>query len=188
MAAVLHPTVDELLRGLEQIRRSPVDEGVLELIVRRPVAEAREVCSTGDLSVEHGLVGDSWFARGSRRTEDGSAEPDRQLTVMNARAIALFAGDDEQRWALAGDQLYVDFDLSDQNLPAGSRVKIGDAVIEVTAAPHTGCAKFSQRFGADALRFVNAPEGSRLRLRGLNARVVEAGRISAGDAVVKVAR
>lgn len=188
MSAVCHPTTDELQRGLHHVRESPAVEGVLELIVRRPAIDAREVCAAGELSIETGLVGDGWLARGSRHTIDGSAEPDRQLTVMNVRSIELLAGDDRTRWPLAGDQLYVDLDLSATNLPTGSRVKIGGAVVEVTAPPHTGCAKFSRRFGADALRFVNSPEGSVLRLRGLNARVVEGGPITTGDAVVKLAR
>ena len=87
---------------------------------------------------------------------DGSANPDAQLTLMNARVVALVAGERE-RWPLAGDQLYVDLDLSADNLPPGTRLAVGSAVIEVTPEPHTGCAKFSARFGSEALRFVNSP-------------------------------
>jgi MOSC domain-containing protein YiiM len=177
-----HRSAEELEAGLDEIRRAPSDDGVLELIVRRPVAEAREVLQEAQLSLDEGVVGDNWRARGSRHTEDGSAEPGRQLTIMNARAIALFAGD-RARWPEAGDQLYVDLDISAASLPAGTRLGIGDAVVEVSVEPHTGCAKFRQRFGPDASRLVNAPAGRELNLRGINARVVEPGTIRTGDAV-----
>jgi MOSC domain-containing protein YiiM len=175
----MHRDWDELEAGLAHIKRSPAAEGVLELIVRRPAVDEREVLEVAELDVEQGLVGDSWRQRGSRHTADGSAERDRQLTLMNSRAIALFAGD-RDRWALAGDQLYVDLDLSLANLPAGARLALGDAVIEVTAPPHTGCAKFRSRFGEQAWRFLNTPDGQALRLRGINARVVEPGRVQLG--------
>jgi MOSC domain-containing protein YiiM len=119
-----------------------------------------------------GLVGDTWRSRGSSRTEDGSSHPDMQLNIMNARAAQLVAGQ-EARWALAGDQLYVDLDLSEANLPPGTRLELGSAVIEITEQPHRGCAKFAERFGRDALRFVNSDTGRELRLRGVNAKVTE---------------
>jgi hypothetical protein len=177
--------MEELEAGLDEIRRSPKDGGVLELIVRRPLVDAREVLEEGELHLSEGLVGDSWKLRGSSRTPDGSAHPDMQLNVMNARAIALVARE-RHRWPLAGDQLYVDLDLSDENLPPGTRLSIGSAVIEVTPQPHTGCKKFVSRFGLDAMKFVNSPVGRRLRLRGLNARVVRPGRVRVGDAVKKL--
>ena len=177
-----HRTTAELRAGLDEIRASPPDGGRLELIVTRPVPGQREVLDAARLSAVDGLVGDGWRTRGSRHTADGSPEPDRQLTIMNARAIALFAGDPNRR-ALAGDQLYVDLDLSADNLPAGTRLRIGDAVVEVTALPHTGCAKFTLRFGADVTRFLNSPDGTALRLRGINARVVEPGQIAVCDEV-----
>lgn len=176
---------DELTSGLAEIRRSPADDGTLELIVRRPAESEREVLEEGLLDLEVGLVGDSWHVRGSSRTPDGSANPLAQLTLMNVRTIALLAGDRE-RWPLAGDQLFVDLDLSIENLPPETRLAVGDAVVEVTAEPHTGCAKFSARFGSDALRFVNSPDGRALRLRGLNARVVEPGTVRPGDSVRKL--
>jgi MOSC domain-containing protein YiiM len=179
-----HRTTAELLVGVDAVAGSPTDFGTLELIVTRPVPGERDVPTSAELSVEHGLVGDSWLERGSRHTEDGSPEADRQLTIANARALALFT-DDRARWPLAGDQLYVDLDLSDENLPPGTRLHVGEAVVEVTAAPHTGCAKFADRFGMDAARFVNSPDGLRLRLRGINARVVVAGAIRQGDEVRK---
>jgi MOSC domain-containing protein YiiM len=160
---------------------------VLELIVRRPLEDAREVLEEGELDLTEGLVGDSWKLRGSSRTPDGSAHPDMQLNVMNSRAVALIARERE-RWPLAGDQLYVDFDLSTEALPPGSRLEIGSAVIEITALPHTGCGKFVRRFGVDAMKLVNSDVGRALNLRGVNARVVTGGTVRVGDAIRRVAR
>jgi hypothetical protein len=185
LAEVRHFTTEELEAGLGHILLSPKDEGVLELIVRRPAVDEREVLEEGELDLVEGLKGDSWKVRGSSRTPDGSAHPDMQLNVMNARILDLVARDRE-RWRLAGDQLIVDMDLSDENLPAGTRLALGSAVIEVTEQPHTGCKKFVSRFGEDAVKFVNSPQGKRLRLRGLNARVVRPGVIRVGDAVRKI--
>jgi hypothetical protein len=182
---VAHLSPEQLAAGLEHIRSSPKSQGTLELIVRRPAVDEREVLDVGELDLADGLLGDTWKDRSSTRTPDGSPHPDMQLNVMNARAAGLVA-QQRDRWPLAGDQLYVDLDLSHENLSAGTRLAIGGAVIEVTDQPHRGCAKFSQRFGVDALRFVNSEEGSALRLRGLNARVVVPGTIRAGDAVRKI--
>lgn len=155
---------------------------MLALIVRRPKVDAREVIAEGELSLTDGLVGDSWRLRGSSRTADGGPHPNMQLNLMNARVIAAIAGP-MTRWPLAGDQLFVDLDLSQDNLPPGTRLSIGEAVIEVTDQPHTGCGKFSARFGLDALKWVNSPEGRALGLRGVNARVVTPGRIRQGDVI-----
>jgi MOSC domain-containing protein YiiM len=186
MARVAHRTTDEMVAALDTLRASPFDGGTIELIVRRPAVGERELLDEAELSVEAGVVGDTWRDRGSRHTPDGSAETNRQLTIMNARAIALFAGDDRARWAEAGDQLFVDINLSDDNLPAGTRVLLGTAVVEVTAEPHNGCAKFAVRFGQDAARFVNSPAGKELHLRGINARVVQPGAVARGDAAIKL--
>ncbi len=180
-----HRTHEELEAGLATIQLSPSDIGSLRMIVRRPEVDAREVLDVGELSSAEGLVGDTWKDRGSGRTDDGSPHPDMQLNVINARLIDLLAGA-EERWPLAGDQLYVDLDLSHENLPAGTRLAIGSAVIEVTEEPHSGCQKFSSRYGVDALRFVNSEIGKTLRLRGLNARVVVEGTIRRGDEVRKL--
>jgi MOSC domain-containing protein YiiM len=167
---------------LEAVRSAPRTNGTVRLIVRRPSVEEREVVQEAQLSEHEGVVGDNWQSRGSRSTPDGSADREAQITVMNARAAAFFAGDAD-RWALAGDQLYVDFDLSEQNLPSGTRLRMGDAEIEVSAKPHTGCAKFASRFGKDALQLVSAPEGKALRLRGMNARVTKSGTVRVGDRI-----
>ena len=177
-AASAHRTLDELNAGLPEIERSPKDEGDVRLIVRRPAVGKREVVAEAELDVTVGLVGDTWTSRKSRGGR--APHPDTQLNIMNARAIALVARTDE-RWALAGDQLYIDLDLSDDNLPPGTQIAIGTAVIEVTAEPHTGCRKFSDRFGVDATRFVNSKQGKRLHLRGINAKVVQGGAIRIGD-------
>jgi hypothetical protein len=185
MGDLKHLTLETLEARLDEIRQSPKDEGVLELIVRRPETDAREVLEEGVLDLAEGLLGDTWKIRGSTRTKDGSPHPDMQLNLMNSRVIALLA-QRKDRWALAGDQLFVDLDLSDANLPPGTRLALGSAVIEVTDQPHTGCHKFQARFGRDAGKFVNSAVGKELHLRGINARVVQPGVIRVGDVVSKV--
>lgn len=156
------------------------------MIAARPGEDQRELLSTGKLDTEIGLVGDSWKARSAGHTEDGSADREAQLTLMNSRVAELVAGERE-RWALAGDQIYVDLDLSIENLHPGSRLQIGDAVVEVSNKPHTGCRKFASRFGAEALRFVNTGVGRDGRFRGVNTFVVQSGEVSVGDSVLKLA-
>jgi len=185
MIDVKHVTMAELEAGLDDIRRSPKDEGALQLIVRRPKVGEREVLEEGALDVDEGLVGDTWRARAISRSADGVADPQTQLNIMNARTIALVAGPKE-RWPLAGDQLFIDIDLSEDNVPAGTRLAIGSAVIEVSEEPHTGCKKFVARFGVDAVKFVNSAVGRQLHLRGVNARVVQPGVIRVGDAARKI--
>jgi hypothetical protein len=179
-----HFDLATLEAGLDQIRASPNDAGHVELICRRPQTEQREVIDEVVLDTEQGLVGDNWLTRGSKSMPDGSAHPDMQLTLMNVRSATLIAGPPERR-RLAGDQFFVDLDLSIQNIPPGSRLKLGDATIEITEIPHRGCGKFSARFGVDALKFVNSKVGRELNLRGVNARVVDGGVVRRGDAIVK---
>jgi hypothetical protein len=185
MADARHLSLDELERGLRSLEASPRDAGRLDLIVRRPAVGEREVIETGELDRAIGLVGDTWKDRPSSRMPDGRPHPDMQINVMNSRVINLIA-QAKDRWALAGDQLFVDLDLSAANLPAGTRVAIGTAVIEVTDQPHTGCGKFVSRFGVDAMKFVNSAAGREACLRGINARVVQAGTIRVGDRATKV--
>jgi hypothetical protein len=179
-----HLTMAELGAGLAEIRRSPKDEGLVELIVRRPQIDEREVLEQGELSLSDGLVGDSWKMRGSSSTPDGSPHPEMQLNIMNSRAVSLVA-QSKERWPLAGDQIFLDLDLSAENVPAGTRLSLGSAVIEVTALPHTGCKKFVARFGLDAMMFVNSAVGRDLHLRGINARVVKPGMFRVGDVARK---
>lgn len=180
-----HLTQTELEAGLESIQQAPKREGKLEMIVRRPQVDARESLEVGELDRNDGLVGDNWKTRGSSRSEAGGPHPDMQLNLMNARAIALLARE-RARWALAGDQLYIDLDLSEANAPPGTRLALGSAIIEITAQPHTGCKKFASRFGVEAVQFVNSPRGRELRLRGANAKIIQPGTIRVGDAVKKI--
>jgi hypothetical protein len=171
--------------GLAHILDSPSDLGTVELVVRRPAEGEREILEEGVLDLEQGLLGDRWRPAGAGRygaEDDGKAA---QITLMNARVIDLLAGD-RDRWALAGDQLYVDFDLRHENLPPGTRFQVGSAVLEVTEVPHTGCAKFTARFGSDATRFINGKPNRDLRLRGMNTRIVTPGTVRPGDSIRKL--
>ncbi len=170
--------IAEMHVGLANVKESPLDAGTIEMIAMRPDVDQREVVPAARIEPGRGVVGDSWSARRHPSTE-------AEVTLINARCIALLAGTVD-RWPLAGDQLYVDLDLSERNLPAGSRLRLGSAIVEISARPHRGCNKFAARFGADALGFVNSEEGRALRLRGLNARVVEGGVVHSGDIASKV--
>lgn len=174
-----HLTTVELEAGLEHVCAAPRGSGRVELVVRRPEEGERELLEAGELERGTGLAGDRW-ARGKRGRRPN---PDTMLTLMSARVADLVAAGDRERWALSGDQLYVELDLSEEHLPAGARLAVGDAVVEITPPPHTGCKKFVTRFGIDAMCFVNSAEGRPLRLRGANARVVEAGVVRPGDEI-----
>jgi hypothetical protein len=171
--------------GLDHIRRSPRDEGTVELIACRPAEFQRQVLEEAVLDCAEGLVGDNWRVRGSRHTPDGSPLLSQQVTVTNCRVTSLVAVERE-RWSLCGDQFYVDLDLSQENLPPGTRLAIGSAVIEVSAKPHLGCWKYDARFGREALRFVNSKGGRELRLRGFCGSIVVGGIVRTGDKVRKV--
>ena len=185
METALHISMAELEAGMETIRQSPKEQGTVRMIVRRPNVDERESVNEAELTLSDGLVGDTWNMRGSRHTPDHSPLIDAQITIMNARMISLIA-QSEDRWSLAGDQIYADFDLSDDNIPPGTRLAIGSAIVEVSAVPHTGCNKFSARFGVEAMKFVNTPEGKRMHLRGINTRVIQPGTIHVGDSIRKV--
>lgn len=180
-----HLTMEELEAALDHLRQTPKDDGVVELIVRRPQVDQREVIDEAELDPAGGLIGDNWIVRGSSRTPDGSAHPEMQINIMNARVTALVA-QEKERWPLAGDQLYIDMDLSKENLPAGSQIAVGSAVLEVSAFPHLGCKKFVSRFGIDAMKFVNSEVGKQLCLRGINAKVVQGGVVKVGSKARKV--
>jgi len=185
VTTVRHLTMTELEAGLDEIREAPKDGGLLQLIVRRPNVDQREILEEAELHPGEGLVGDSWKQRPSSRTADHSPHPEMQLNIMNARVAALVA-QDKGRWQLAGDQLYLDMDLSADNLPPGTQLAIGSAIIEVTPPPHTGCNKFLARFGLDAMKFVNSTVGRELHLRGINAKVIQPGTIRVGDTAKKL--
>jgi MOSC domain-containing protein YiiM len=173
-------TAEQLWADLDNVRAAPREEGTLELIATRPAVGERNVVEEAELDVADGVIGDSWSRRGKR------PNPKSQVAVMSARAAAMIAGDREH-WALAGDQLYVDLDLSATNLPAGTRLAIGSAILEVSDLPHLGCGKFTARYGADARDLVNSPDGVALNLRGINTRIVQSGTVRRGDAVRKLA-
>src|SRR6185295_3020316 len=170
-SSIEHLTWEELEAGLDHIRESPKDNGILEMIVCRPQIDSRKVLDFAVLDIERGMIGDSWTLRGSSKTPDGGPHPEMQITIMNSRVVALVA-QEKERWPLAGDQLFVEMDLSKANLPAGSRLAIGSAILEVTEPPHLGCQKFVSRFGAAAMKFVNSPVGREFCMRGVHARVL----------------
>lgn len=178
-------STDQLEAGLDQIRSSPKDDGVIELIVRRPREGDREVLDVAEIDTTEGMKGDIWKIQRTSSTPDGSANPERQITIMNARAIALIAGTRE-RWQLAGDQLYADLDISNENLPPGTQLAIGTAIVQVSADPHTGCSEFTEHYGTDAVKFVNKGVGRELNLRGINARVVKSGVVRVGESIKKI--
>jgi hypothetical protein len=187
MAEVKHKDAKALEAGLDHILQAPADTGTVDLIVRRPDVDQREVLEHAQLDTVVGLVGDNWLQKGSRKTEDGAAHPEMQLNLMNSRVVELVAGDREN-WPLAGDQLFVDFALTEDKLPAGTRLTLGSAIIEVTAVPHLGCKKFTARFGLEAMKFVNSTRGKKLHLRGVNAKVIESGSVRTGDKISKLGK
>lgn len=184
---IKHLTMEELEAALDHLREAPKDNGVVELIVRRPRVDHREVLEEAELDPVNGLIGDSWIFRPSSKTPDHSPHPEMQINIMNSRVTALVA-QEKDRWPLAGDQLYIDMDLSKENLPGGTQLAIGTAVLEVSPLPHTGCQKFVARFGLDAMKFVNSQVGKQLCLRGINARIIKGGVIRVSDTARKISK
>lgn len=175
----------EIEAGMPHVAESPTDRGAVEMIVARPEIEERNVLNEGTFSVAEGLVGDNWLTRGSSLTDNGRGHPDAQITMMNARYLDLIAGSREH-WPLAGDQLIVDLDLSHENLTTGQQLQVGSVVFEVTAMPHNGCKKFSDRFGQDAIKFANSDSGKAQRLRGIYLKVIQPGTLQVGDTITKI--
>ena len=182
---MIHKDMQTLRQGSEYINDAPSDNGVLKMIVARPAEDQRTEMEEAILDIPNGLVGDNWKQRGSSRTDDGSAHPDMQITMMNSRVVEVIC-QDVSDWKLAGDQLYVDFDLSEANMPAGTRIALGEAELEVTTQPHTGCNKFSDRFGIDALKFISDKAGRASHMRGIYLKVTKNGSIKKGDIVTKL--
>ena len=171
--------------GLPHILGAPKDQGLLRGIVVRPAKGERREPETCLLSLAGGAEGDHWAKGCWKTTPEGKPDPDVQICIMPARAIELIAGE-RANWAPAGDNLFIDMDLTPDNLPPGSRIGLGAAELEITAVPHNGCDSFIARYGRDACVFVNTGEGKRNRLRGIYARVVRDGVVSAGDSVRKL--
>lgn len=184
----VHRPMADLEPGLRHLLEAPRDSGALELIVIRPAKDQRTPLDAVWLSPAEGAQGDAWAKGCWKSLPDGRPDPAVQLTIMSSRLARLVMGDDKAHWALAGDQLVADLDLSEVNLPPGQRLAVGEAILEITAEPHRGCAKYKARFGDDALRFISTDEGRRLNLRGIYAKVVQAGRVRIGDAITKVDR
>ena len=181
----MHCSKEELINRIDYIKAAPKQTGTIDMIVCRPATNERKELSQAELDIKLGLCGDNWLSRGFKKSADGNAHPDMQLNLMNSRAIEVIAKQPE-RWKLAGDQFFVDLDLSPSNLPPGTQLALGDAIIEVTAEPHLGCQKFIDRFGRDAALFVNSSEGRSLNLRGINAKVIRAGTVSCGANISKI--
>jgi hypothetical protein len=177
-------TSAQLAEHLDHVAGAPADVGTVELVVARPAIGERTVLDRGELRPGVGLVGDNYLERGSGRPDGAPADPLAELNLMGARALEAVAGPDRANWPPAGDQLIVDFDLSERNCPAGTRLAVGTAVIEVTSKPHNGCAKFAERYGVDAARWVNSRKD--LRLRGICAVVVGPGTVASGDAIRRI--
>lgn len=179
-------TQDELDAATEHVLASPKEKSVLQIIVVRPKANERQTLERAELSPSGGIAGDRWSVDHWEHLPDGSPHPQSQVSLMNYRVLELIAGN-SAAMPLAGDNLIFDLDLSEENLPAGSRLNIGSQVIlELTAVPHTGCGKFQKRYGKAAREFVNGDLGSKHSLRGRMATIVQAGTIAVGDRIEKV--
>lgn len=180
-----HLTLEELNNDLAEIRQSPSEKGVLKAIVIRPASDDRTSLTECEISPELGVHGDNWATGCWMTLPDGTPHPDVQVAIMNARVIQLISPEVDRR-PLAGDNLYVDLDLSVDNLQPGDQLSVGSGILEITEVAHNGCGKFAERFGADAVKFVNSAAGRKLRLRGIYARIVKAGAIHVGDKISKL--
>lgn len=177
-------SIEQITKRVAELPAAPADNGVVASLVIRPETDERKIVSNIHVVPGQGIVGDNYVARGNDKTPDGKAHPEAQICVMNASVLDILADGDMSKWPLAGDQILVDFDLSTDNVPAGSRFSIGSATFEVANKPHNGCAKFAERFGMDAARFANSDKVQ--RYRGINVMVVTEGDLSVGDPIIKV--
>jgi hypothetical protein len=177
-----HVTFDKLQEGLAEISQAPKNHGNIELLVIRPVQYERKVVNEITMHPITGCEGDIWHSKKTSSTPDGKPNPERQVTLINSRVLALLEGA-KDTWPKAGDQVYVDMDLSKENLPAGTDLSLGSAIIRVSAQPHNGCKKFAERYGIDATRFVNSSLGKAKSLRGINCYIVKEGIVKMGDTV-----
>lgn len=180
-----HVTTAIIEKQLPYVEASPKDNGVIKLIVVRPKTNKRQILDSCFISYEKGMEGDNWTLGCWKTTEDGSPHPDVQIAITNYRIHEIFSNLDKDR-ALAGDNLFVDLDLSERNLKAGDRLALGSAIIKITSVPHNGCGKFKERFGIDALKFVNSPIGKQMHLRGIYAKVIQNGIVSVNDTIKKI--
>ncbi len=180
-----HRTMEELKAGLPDIVASPADNGSLAAIVVRPDYGMRLDVQSRKISLAGGVEGDRWATACWRTLPDGSSNPDVQVCIMNSRCISLIAGEREA-WPMAGDNLFIDMDLSPGNIAPGQKLAVGETIIEITDIPHTGCQKFIDRYGRHACVFVNTGEGKKLKLRGIYAQVVKDGTVNVGDRVTKI--
>ena len=182
-----HLSVSELEAGLPEVLASPREAGRLELIVVRPDVNERRRLATARLTPAGGVDGDRWATDPSHCLDDGRPDPDHQVSLMNVRILRQIAAQADDAMCLAGDNLVVDLDLSEANLPTGSRLAVGEeVVIEITGLPHTGCGKFARRYGDDVRSFINGPQGRPVNLRGRYARVVQGGSVAVGQTVRKL--
>ncbi|MEM7334639.1 MAG: MOSC domain-containing protein [Chloroflexota bacterium] len=175
----------QLNEGIPVILESPKNNGRIDLITIRPATNERVLKDEVEISIENGVEGDNWKTRGSNSMPDKSSNPEAKITIMNSRVIKHITQSDSG-WEWAGDQFFVEMDLSEENLPAGQQLQLGTAVLEVSAVPHTGCAKFVARFGKDAHKFVNNQYGRSQRFRGVNLKVIKGGTVKVGDTAQKI--
>ncbi|MEM6942438.1 MAG: MOSC domain-containing protein [Pseudomonadota bacterium] len=181
-----HRTRAELEAALPLILAAPKDGGRLDMIVSRPAPGERTLPQRARLTAEGGVEGDHWAKGCWLSLDDGTPHPDVQICLMMSRMIRAIAGE-EAHWPPAGDNLFIDMDLTPANTPPGTRLALGSVEMVVTPEPHNGCEAFIERFGREACVFVNTGPGKTHRLRGIYCRVTKDGDISVGDSLRKIA-